>query len=185
MTQTNIKHGNRTSRRIRRVPIPTPTVPSSVIASPLKTTGHVPIQSSPVKSAAVVTPIKADSSPGMIKINSSPPVDTDIDKFHTSNPSSGFIVAKDEEHDDWFDAVLNQCNITGGSNNNKYYRLQLLLEISFTQQVSYSNIHNTANQFICFLLLLLPNFFRPPLAITIHGSSGVGLAMRQHAMLKI
>mgnify|MGYP003336774689 CR=1 FL=1 len=57
----------------------------------------------------------------------SPPVDADIDKFHPSNPSSRFEVAKDDEHNEWFDVVLNQCNIS--SNNNKYYRLQLLKEV--------------------------------------------------------
>jgi poly [ADP-ribose] polymerase len=29
----------------------------------------------------------------------------------------------------WFDAVLNQCNIMGSSNNNKYYRLQVLHKV--------------------------------------------------------
>ena len=88
------------------------------------------VQSSSTQSAAVVTPIKAQSYPGAATTKSSPPVDRDIDKFHVSNPSSSFTVAKDEEHDEWFDVVLNQCNITGNSNNNKYYRLQLLEEVS-------------------------------------------------------
>ena len=67
-----------------------------------------------------------------LDLNASPPVDVDIDKFHASNPSSSFTVAKDEEHDEWCDVVLNLCDITGDSNNNKYYRLQLLEEVSTT-----------------------------------------------------
>jgi poly [ADP-ribose] polymerase len=45
--------------------------------------------------------------------------------YYPGTPSSSFFVVKNN-NDQWYDVVLNQCNITGSSNNNKYYRLQLL-----------------------------------------------------------
>jgi len=129
MTQTNVKHSNKTSRRIRRCPegvkledgIPQTISSLAIPASPVKSAAIVTPSSTPIKGASGhPSPVTSSSS------STSPPVDSDIDKFHFASPSSDFAVVKDEEHDEWCDVVLNQCNITGGSNNNKYYRLQLL-----------------------------------------------------------
>lgn len=51
-----------------------------------------------------------------------PPVD---DGLHDSYRYS---VVEDTGNNLWYDTVLNQCNITDGSNNNKYYRIQMLVE---------------------------------------------------------
>lgn len=85
--------------------------------------------SSPIKSSTTVTPAPASSSVAKVAIKKedikSPPVDVDIGLFYNNTLTSSFSVANDDD-DEWADIVLNQCNITGYKNNNKYYRLQLL-----------------------------------------------------------
>ena len=133
MIQTNVKHPNKTSRRIRRcpdgedfddvAPIVTAPVPVPVPAPVLSISPPTPVKSAP---AVMVTPNSTPVKPPTCKVaTKSPPVDTDIDLFYPTTPSSSFSVAKDDNNE-WYDAVLNQCNITCGNNNNKYYRLQLL-----------------------------------------------------------
>lgn len=135
MIQTNVKHPNSTSRRIRRCPEGEeiddnlPPVPLSAVSA------TIAVPSSPMKTASSVvtptsSPVKASSTVSSSTSTESkakaPPVDQDIDLFFPSSKSSTFKTVKDEENDDWYDVVLNQCNITGSNNNNKYYRLQLL-----------------------------------------------------------
>ena len=135
MIQTNVKHPNNTSRRIRRCPEGEeiddnlPPVPLSAVSA------TIAVPSSPMKTASSVvtptsSPVKASSTVSSSTSTESkakaPPVDQDIDLFFPSSKSSTFKTVKDEENDDWYDVVLNQCNITGSNNNNKYYRLQLL-----------------------------------------------------------
>jgi poly [ADP-ribose] polymerase len=54
------------------------------------------------------------------------PVDKDIPSYYSSHPITSFHVVQSEESGLWYDAVLNQCNIMFGNNNNKYYRIQML-----------------------------------------------------------
>jgi len=146
MIQTNVKHPNKTSRRIRRCPvgeemddaaplpvvsfslastIPTPATPIKSSSAALVTPTTSPVKPAPVPSAVrslTDMPSPVSSSNGSEK---SPPVDVDIGIFYSATPSTSFNVVKDA-NDEWYDVVLNQCNITGGSNNNKYYRIQLL-----------------------------------------------------------
>eukprot|EP00978_Attheya_sp_CCMP212_P033483 scaffold135193_cov47-Attheya_sp.AAC.1 len=146
MTQTNIKHPNKTCRRIRRCPvglkmedsppaiIVAPAVVSSMPTSPMKTLSSTAAHATPVKSssAALVTPSSTLGKPPASSKSGSHPVDPDIDRFYSATPSSRFTVTQNED-DEWYDVVLNQCNITGGSNNNKYYRIQMLKMNSSTQ----------------------------------------------------
>lgn len=121
MIQTNVTHPNRTSRHIRRCPAgvktnhdndpPVPLVASAVLSSPLTPVAAV--------SAATVTPTEKPTS----KPSSSHPVDPDI-SIHGQSVH-GFNVVEGEDGN-WYDIILNQCNIAG--NNNKYYRLQMLQE---------------------------------------------------------
>ena len=152
MIQTNVKHPGRTSRRIRRFPVgedmddhappvaylsvATYATPQRVLSAPTATPSS-PVKSSsaalvtptpsPVKSANVYSTVSSSQvTPKKEKKSASPPVDVDIDQYYyATTPSSSFSVAKNAD-DEWYDVVLNQCNITGGSNNNKYYRMQLL-----------------------------------------------------------
>mmetsp|Transcript_32923 Transcript_32923/g.40429 ORF Transcript_32923/g.40429 Transcript_32923/m.40429 type:complete len:502 (-) Transcript_32923:365-1870(-) len=64
-------------------------------------------------------------SPANQKKQKSHPVDKDIECYYSYDPNSDFTVVKNE-NEIWYDVVLNQCNITGSSNNNKYYRIQML-----------------------------------------------------------
>ena len=127
MKQTNIKHYNKTSRHIRRfledmddnespIPLATPTSANSQPAPK-------PVTPSPTKSTDTIVPPATKSK------SVAPPVDTDIDGYYPHTPSSNFEVIKNED-DQWYDVVLNQCNITGSSNNNKYYRLQMLKHVN-------------------------------------------------------
>ena len=54
------------------------------------------------------------------------PVDKDIPSYYYNHPISSFYVIQNEKSGLWYDAVLNQCNIMNGNNNNKYYRIQML-----------------------------------------------------------
>jgi hypothetical protein len=76
----------------------------------------------PKKASQKAASVAPPSSPSKTK---SPPVDKDIGLFFSTSLASNFTVVKDAD-DEWYDVVLNQCNITGSNNNNKYYRLQLL-----------------------------------------------------------
>ena len=53
-------------------------------------------------------------------------MDKDISSYYYYHPPSSFHVVQSEKSDLWYDAVLNQCNIMNGNNNNKYYRIQML-----------------------------------------------------------
>ena len=120
MLQTNLKHENKTQRRIRRAPIfctesPLLGVDTSVSGSTVAAGVAV----------ATVTPVK--SSPPVTNKTSATgkrPVDVDISVQGKS--AANYTVVRDDDSGLWYDAVLNQCNISG--NNNKYYRLQCLYD---------------------------------------------------------
>jgi poly [ADP-ribose] polymerase 2/3/4 len=102
MAQTNVTHPSHTVRRIRRV------APGTRGSSDPPTAG----------TAAAAAPPAAKSSR---------PVDVDISVV--GRKASDFEVAQSPDESGavvWHDVVLNQCDITGSSNNNKYYRLQAL-----------------------------------------------------------
>lgn len=120
MIQTNLRHPNRTSRRIRRCQ---EQVVNKESASRLTSKASmVKPASSTVKTAAASTTKACSKING---VSQSPPVDMDIAMFHGNALMSSLSVVKDDDGE-WTDAVLNQCNIMGGNNNNKYYRIQLL-----------------------------------------------------------
>jgi poly [ADP-ribose] polymerase len=75
------------------------------------------------KKTASTTTKKTNASPSPPKVTAQPPVDDDL--LHSHWMGVDFSVVKNSDGQ-WYDVVLNQCNITGSSNNNKYYRLQLL-----------------------------------------------------------
>jgi poly [ADP-ribose] polymerase len=134
MIQTNVKHPNRTSRHIRRYigkemddDVP-PSSATSVTASPAMTVISAPKQKKNSKvtpstaTSVTVTASSASKEEKTIKV----PVDNDINGCSNTNTiSRDFVVVKNAD-DQWYDVVLNQCNIIGSSNSNKYYRLQLL-----------------------------------------------------------
>jgi poly [ADP-ribose] polymerase len=102
--------------------MPTPlSAPNAVMSTPLSTPSAVMstpdvVPSAVASSATLVTP-----SPALQKASSIHPVDQDV-AVQGKDPSD-YRVVKGED-DQWYDVVLNQCNI--GTNNNKYYRLQIL-----------------------------------------------------------
>jgi poly [ADP-ribose] polymerase len=122
MTQTNVKHPNKTSRHIRRYAngadldneSPPITKVSSLNIPPSLTV------STGTSNVNIVTPTTSPTSSASSPSTAKPPVDTDVPN------SQMFSVVKNTVNDKWYDVVLNQCNITGSSNNNKYYRLQIL-----------------------------------------------------------
>jgi hypothetical protein len=91
------------------VPIVTPY--ASPVPSNVNRYSHSPLASA---TATSVRSLLADEN------NNAPPVDDDIDDWYR------FSLVKNEGNHQWYDAVLNQCNIINNSNNNKYYRIQLL-----------------------------------------------------------
>ena len=141
MTQTNVKHPARKSRFIRRFTgverneAPFTTFNLATLATPSMVTPTI----TPVKSAKVMPPKTSSAVTSLaakVEAASSseiqPPVDTDIDRYGSAPHSSTLSVMKNED-DKWYDVVLNQCNITGGNNNNKYYRIQMLKKESTDQ----------------------------------------------------
>eukprot|EP00980_Cylindrotheca_fusiformis_P026001 scaffold15140_cov164-Cylindrotheca_fusiformis.AAC.3 len=131
LVQTNTTHPSHTSRRIRRVAtdeeeedVAAPTVASSspaVLSTPTKQQPSASIVSpSPVKSNSSSTTSTTQEPP---KTGKSHPVDPDIS---IAGRNTGDYKVVEGEDGKWYDVVLNQCNIMGGNNNNKYYRLQLL-----------------------------------------------------------
>eukprot|EP00538_Stauroneis_constricta_P004159 CAMPEP_0119551110 /NCGR_PEP_ID=MMETSP1352-20130426/4463_1 /TAXON_ID=265584 /ORGANISM="Stauroneis constricta, Strain CCMP1120" /LENGTH=864 /DNA_ID=CAMNT_0007597119 /DNA_START=14 /DNA_END=2608 /DNA_ORIENTATION=+ len=142
MIQTNVKHANRTQRRIRRHPVdadldnsPPPALSSATDAAsaPIITvsssaTGNKVAPATPnvptSSTAATVSPPSppaAAAAPPAKKGGGSHPVDPDISIIR-KNVADYHVVQNGDGL--WYDAVLNQCNI--GGNNNKYYRLQCL-----------------------------------------------------------
>lgn len=90
-------------------------------AAPSTSAAAAASTSAPPAATPAPAPVKVPAVAAATKTSTvSPPVDTDI------SGSNQYTVVKDEVHDQWYDVVLNQCNITGNSNNNKYYRIQLL-----------------------------------------------------------
>ena len=130
MTQTNVTHSSHTSRRIRRVLANTPQAQTPVVhqstmaaAAPVVT----PPTSTPItpkKQAQKAAAIAA--SPTAAKKKGSHPVDVDVTE--KGRRANDFTVVQNGEGV-WYDVVLNQCNITGSNNNNKYYRIQMLQEV--------------------------------------------------------
>ena len=138
MIQTNMDHSNHKQRRIRRCPMTeaesaafAATGSKSNLASPPRPTrpssAKTPVTPSPART------IVASSTAGVASTKSnsnSPPVDPDI-SIVGKYPSHYSVVACSDMPNaavKWYDSVLNQCNIAG--NNNKYYRLQLLVDAS-------------------------------------------------------
>ena len=117
---TSKDHKNKKTRRNKIVH--TPKAKKTLQSVPIVTPSATPIL--PVSLSSVLT-----SPTSSINHNDSddkaPPVDQDIDLFSKINTSKSYNVVKDE-NGEWYDVVLNQCNITYGNNNNKYYRLQLI-----------------------------------------------------------
>ena len=110
---------------------------SSAVVTPLTTLSTSattsPIHSSHTAARASLFKNKSHSS-------SSPPVDKDV------NDSNNYSVVQDNQNNDnnkWYDVFLNQCNITEGSNNNKYYRIQLLQEKKTTYSSSLTSTSTT------------------------------------------
>lgn len=141
MKQTNVKHPNRTSRFIRRYTgeeMNDDAPPATEITAPitLSTPAMVTPTATPI---TTVSSAKAVTSSSAVKSlaakfqaaseEQTPPVDSDINICGRAPHSSNLKVMKNEDNE-WYDVVLNQCNITGGNNNNKYYRLQMLEEQS-------------------------------------------------------
>ena len=62
--------------------------------------------------------------------NISHPVDEEISIHYEMHPSTSFHVCKNEENGFFYDVVLNECNITGSTNVNKYYTIQMLKKSS-------------------------------------------------------
>ncbi|CAJ1941075.1 unnamed protein product [Cylindrotheca closterium] len=141
MTQTNVTHANHTQRFIRRftggddngppaaVTSTAPVVPVTPSSSNTTTNLKTPPVTTSSSAAAVITPAQRNlfSTP---KQSAGPPVD-DLISVVGKNASDYTVVESGENPGTWYDVVLNQCNI--GGNNNKYYRLQMLQEISTKQ----------------------------------------------------
>jgi poly [ADP-ribose] polymerase len=95
-------------------------VPSAAVAStPVPST----VASMPVVTPNPVALFAAASGVAGKKAGGSHPVDQDI-AIKGKNASDYQVVQSSDDHGQWYDTILNQCNIAG--NNNKYYRLQML-----------------------------------------------------------
>lgn len=143
MTQTNVKHPARKSRFIRRYTGEEMDDDGPPTTKKKSTTTNTMNMSTPAMMTPLATPMQIVSTvppvkPTVIKslaakveeaTDQKPPVDKDIDLYGSAPHSSTLAVMKNED-DQWYDVVLNQCNITGGNNNNKYYRIQMLEEES-------------------------------------------------------
>lgn len=146
MTQTNIIHANHTCRNIRRVapgevpnnehptaeyPITTPSTtvaPASALNIKAKKPNVLPPNTKPAHKVepapSAVVPNAGKQEPRQDG-KDEPEANTDV--VHIVIPvddmcpnSNDYTVVDD------FDATLNQTNLMGGNNNNKYYRIQVL-----------------------------------------------------------
>ena len=139
MTQTNVVHANRKMRHIRRCPKndqqedqkndPKDGTRAKTAISRSRKEAPNPAQtpSTPIRTstkAAVVTPAALSDTSTSASSNR-PPVDSDV-TLYSRDPTEFEVVEFADNPDRYYDVVLNQCNITGGSNNNKYYRIQMI-----------------------------------------------------------
>lgn len=142
MTQTNIVHANHTCRHIRRVEPgevpdnedPTDDYPSTTVApgsalnmkakkpNVLITVTKPAHKVEPAPPAAVPDPAREEP-----KTEEQNEVEADEEEVEIVIPVDDLCpnAAQYNVVDD-FDATLNQSNIMGGNNNNKYYRIQML-----------------------------------------------------------
>lgn len=141
MTQTNIVHATHTCRHIRRVEPgevpdtedPTDDYPSTTVApgsalnmkakkpNVLPTGGEPAHKVEPAPPAAVPNPAKGEPK---TEEQSKPEAGEEVELIIPVDdmcPNAAQYKVVDD-----FDATLNQSNIMGGNNNNKYYRIQML-----------------------------------------------------------
>lgn len=160
MTQTNATHPSHTSRHIRRVPpgtVPSNTPPTTPLQPASEATVpafnvSVPPTVLPAQKAVKASAKRSTKKKPQHNVSKPPPatVKTDTapttkaepkteDKTDAPKPRvyvvDGAISITPHAPTDFevvedYDATLNQCNITMGNNNNKYYRLQVLKEKS-------------------------------------------------------
>lgn len=100
--------------------------------TPAKKRGEAAVTVTPTKKSRPTTattsvllgaPNDVVAAPAPKRMVKSHPVDPDI-AIQCQRPADYQVVQSSTDNGLWFDAVLNQCNISG--NNNKYYRLQMV-----------------------------------------------------------
>eukprot|EP01134_Creolimax_fragrantissima_P001491 CFRG1491T1 len=116
MTQTNVVHPSHTIRHIRRVP--PGQVPDAIPywVKPQPNDMHK-MQSQPSK-------LQNGNPETNVPTVGTPSRGVDADVSVIGLKASDYEVVMDE-NSDFYDAVLNQCDITGRNNNNKYYKISL------------------------------------------------------------
>ncbi|KAL7579499.1 hypothetical protein ACA910_007876 [Epithemia clementina (nom. ined.)] len=144
MTQTNVFHPTHTVRRIRRCPSDAQPEDGKTRTDKTKTNatkvGKEMCSASTTKMVPA-TPVRSStqpSTPSASPITSSnarvsrPPVDPEVSLFGR-NAADFEVVPFHNNPNRYYDVVLNQCNITGGNNNNKYYRIQMIRDLGSGQ----------------------------------------------------
>ena len=130
MTQTDVKDKTRSVRRIQRCPKDSNKEENSEITSGTKAKTDAKIKPPPT------TPARSSTVPNVVTPNvgpdvsvSRPPVDPEV-FLHNINAADYEVVAFTSNPNRYYSVMLNQCNITKGNNNNKYYRIQMILEVA-------------------------------------------------------
>ncbi|KNC84415.1 hypothetical protein SARC_03377 [Sphaeroforma arctica JP610] len=123
MKQTNVVHPNHTSRHIRRLPpgasldkLP----PQHTRTAPVCTQKATPVKKSVKKPKSAkpepVTPKLAASARNIRQV--------DVDVVVAGKTPADFKVVSDDDGE-YYDSVMNQCDITGSTNSNKYYKVSI------------------------------------------------------------